>query len=119
MLWHTRLYTPEPASALCEVLPDPWCTKVTPQPEQLKPFFAFVQQNVLEHTNNQQGLTTKDYDFATSARPEQIRDLFGQRRTLAIGAAFGVVTVLGPRSAGQIEVATFRCDGTYLDGRHP
>jgi Type I phosphodiesterase / nucleotide pyrophosphatase len=51
----------QPASALCDVLPDPWCTKVTPQPEQLKPFFAFVQQNVLEHTNNQQGLTTKDY----------------------------------------------------------
>jgi tRNA nucleotidyltransferase/poly(A) polymerase len=38
---------------------------------------------------------------------------------LAIGAAFGVVTVLGPKTAGQIEVATFRCDGAYLDGRHP
>lgn len=65
------------------------------------------------------GLTPKDYDVATSARPEQIRKLFGHRRTLAIGAAFGVVTVLGPKSAGQIEVATFRCDGAYLDGRHP
>lgn len=65
------------------------------------------------------GLTPKDYDVATSARPEQIRKLFGHRRTLAIGAAFGVVTVLGPKSAGQIEAATFRCDGAYLDGRHP
>src|SRR4051812_24065098 len=65
------------------------------------------------------GLTPKDYDVATSARPEQIRDLFGRRRTLAIGAAFGVVTVLGSKEAGQIEVATFRCDGDYLDGRHP
>src|SRR5262245_23154800 len=33
------------------------------------------------------GLTPKDYDVATSARPEQIRDLFGRKRTLAIGAA--------------------------------
>src|SRR5437868_11653238 len=65
------------------------------------------------------GLTPKDYDVATSARPEQIRELFGRKRTLAIGAVFGVITVLGPKSAGQIEVATFRCDGAYLDGRHP
>ena len=65
------------------------------------------------------GLTPKDYDVATSARPEQIRELFGHRRTLAIGAAFGVVTVLGPKQAAPIEVATFRCDGAYLDGRHP
>jgi poly(A) polymerase len=65
------------------------------------------------------GLTPKDYDVATSATPDQIRDLFGRRRTLPIGAAFGVVTVLGPRSAGQLEVATFRKDATYSDGRHP
>ena len=43
------------------------------------------------------GLTPKDYDVATSATPDQIRDLFGHRRTLPIGAAFGVITVLGPR----------------------
>src|SRR3954462_13574945 len=65
------------------------------------------------------GLTPKDYDVATSATPEQIRDLFGHRRTLPIGAAFGVITVLGPRTAGQIEVATFRTDAAYSDGRHP
>lgn len=65
------------------------------------------------------GLEPKDYDVATSALPEQIRELFGHRRTLPIGAAFGVVTVLGPRAAGQIEVATFRADAGYSDGRHP
>src|SRR3954453_13527898 len=65
------------------------------------------------------GITPKDYDVATSATPDQIRDLFGHRRTLPIGAAFGVVTVLGPRAAGQIEVATFRSDAAYSDGRHP
>src|SRR5437868_3188386 len=65
------------------------------------------------------GLTPKDYDVATSATPDQIRDLFGHRRTLPIGAAFGVINVLGPRAAGQIEVATFRTDATYSDGRRP
>ena len=65
------------------------------------------------------GLTPKDYDVATSAKPDQIRELFGHRRTLPIGAAFGVITVLGPREAGQIEVATFRTDAAYSDGRHP
>ena len=57
--------------------------------------------------------------MATDARPEQIRDLFGQKQTLAIGAAFGVITVRGPRKAGMIEVATFRQDAAYSDGRHP
>src|SRR3954463_16298353 len=65
------------------------------------------------------GLTPKDYDVATSAKPDQIRDLFGRRRTLPIGASFGVITVLGPQGAGQIEVATFRTDAQYSDGRHP
>ena len=65
------------------------------------------------------GRTPKDYDVATSALPEQIRTLFGQRRTLALGASFGVITVLGTKQAGQIEVATFRQDATYSDGRHP
>ncbi len=65
------------------------------------------------------GTTPKDYDVATDATPPQIRKLFGKRRTLAIGAAFGVITVLGPKPAGQIEVATFRRDAAYTDGRHP
>jgi tRNA nucleotidyltransferase/poly(A) polymerase len=65
------------------------------------------------------GRVPKDYDVATSAVPPQIRELFGHRRTLAIGVAFGVITILGPSGAGQIEVATFRQDATYSDGRHP
>jgi tRNA nucleotidyltransferase/poly(A) polymerase len=65
------------------------------------------------------GRTPKDYDVATDAAPPQIQRLFGHRRTLAIGAAFGVITVKGPRPAGMIEVATFRKDAAYSDGRHP
>jgi poly(A) polymerase len=58
-----------------------------------------------------------DYDVATSARPEQVKGLF--KRTLNVGAAFGVMIVLGSKREGQIEVATFRADGEYLDGRRP
>lgn len=65
------------------------------------------------------GRTPKDYDVATDARPDQIRAIFGPRRTIAVGAAFGVITVIGPRQAGQVEVATFREDASYSDGRHP
>jgi poly(A) polymerase len=67
------------------------------------------------------GLTPTDYDVATSARPDAVQKLF--RRTIAIGASFGVVEVLGPRTDGgpflKIQVATFRSDGAYSDGRHP
>jgi tRNA nucleotidyltransferase/poly(A) polymerase len=66
------------------------------------------------------GLPPKDYDVATDARPEQVRAIF--RRTVAVGMSFGVVNVLGPRAAGgplKVEVATFRSDGAYSDGRHP
>jgi poly(A) polymerase len=65
------------------------------------------------------GIQPQDYDVATDALPEQVRQIFGRRRTLAIGAAFGVVMVLGPKRAGQVEVATFRRDANYSDGRHP
>jgi poly(A) polymerase len=65
------------------------------------------------------GRIPADYDVATSAKPEEVREVFGRRRTLAVGAAFGVITVLGPKDAGQIEVATFRTDAAYTDGRHP
>lgn len=65
------------------------------------------------------GRTPYDYDVATSAHPEQIRAVFHHRKTLAIGAAFGVMTVIGPRGAGQVEVTTFRQDVSYSDGRHP
>ena len=65
------------------------------------------------------GIAPQDYDVATSATPDEIQTLFGTRKTLTIGAAFGVVTVLGPKTAGPIEVATFRSDAHYSDGRHP
>ncbi len=65
------------------------------------------------------GRIPADYDVATAATPEIVRNLFGRKRTLAIGAAFGVITVLGPQQAGQVEVATFRSDAAYTDGRHP
>jgi poly(A) polymerase len=66
------------------------------------------------------GLIPKDYDVATDARPEQVRRLF--RRTIAVGASFGVIEVLGPRDASgplKVQVATFRSDVSYSDGRHP
>ena len=66
------------------------------------------------------GKTPKDYDVASTATPEDVVRIFGKRRTVTVGASFGVVMVLGPeKSAGQIEVATFRSDGDYLDGRRP
>jgi poly(A) polymerase len=65
------------------------------------------------------GRQPADYDVATAAPPDKVREIFGRRRTLAVGAAFGVITVLGPPNAGQVEVATFRTDAAYTDGRHP
>jgi poly(A) polymerase len=62
------------------------------------------------------GLVPKDYDVATSALPEQVRRLF--RRTVPVGAAFGVIEVLGPRPL-RVQVATFRSDVAYSDGRRP
>lgn len=60
----------------------------------------------------------KDYDVATNARPEEVQKLFSKRRTLAIGAAFGVIAVTS-HNCPPVEVATFRSDGAYLDGRRP
>ncbi|QDS98387.1 CCA tRNA nucleotidyltransferase [Adhaeretor mobilis] len=65
------------------------------------------------------GIAPKDYDVATGATPEQVRELFGKRRTLAVGAQFGVIAVLGKKGHDPIEVATFRSDGAYVDGRRP
>ena len=65
------------------------------------------------------GRTPKDYDVATDARPDEVRQLFGHRRTLAVGASFGVIVVRGPRGVADVEVATFRTEGPYLDGRRP
>jgi len=60
-------------------------------------------------------LIPHDYDVATNARPEQVESLFP--RTVAVGAQFGVIVVLEGKE--EIQVATFRGDGAYLDGRHP
>ncbi|SFI66272.1 poly(A) polymerase [Planctomicrobium piriforme] len=66
------------------------------------------------------GIDPNDYDVATNARPEQVRALFGPRRTLAVGESFGVIIVLGPKgSTDKVEVATFRQEGDYHDGRRP
>src|SRR3954471_9953455 len=61
------------------------------------------------------GKEPKDYDVATDAPPGRVRGLFTS--TQAVGAAFGVILVRHRRS--QVEVATFRSDGAYLDGRRP
>lgn len=65
------------------------------------------------------GRTPKDYDIATNATPDQVRELFGRKRTLSIGASFGVIVVLAPKGVEHVEVATFRSDGNYEDGRRP
>lgn len=66
------------------------------------------------------GLAPKDYDVATTAIPDDVIRIFGPKRTVAVGASFGVIMVLAPKkSGGQVEVATFRRDGDYLDGRRP
>src|SRR5262245_43406031 len=62
------------------------------------------------------GLRPDDYDVATDARPDVVQRLF--RRTVAVGASFGVIEVLGPKPL-KAQVATFRTDGPYLDGRRP
>lgn len=64
------------------------------------------------------GLEPADYDVATNARPEQVMAIFG-RRTIPVGVSFGVVRVRDSREGGEVEVATFRSDGAYVDGRHP
>jgi poly(A) polymerase len=66
------------------------------------------------------GREPDDYDVATDARPEQVQQLF--KRTVAVGVSFGVVEVLGPRTPDgpiKVQVATFRSDADYSDGRHP
>ncbi len=65
------------------------------------------------------GKTPKDYDVATDATPKQVKKAFAKRKTVDVGASFGVIMVVGPRGAGEVEVATFRSDGSYSDGRRP
>jgi len=61
------------------------------------------------------GRTPADYDVCTDARPERGQELFPH--SLAVGAKFGVILVV--EEGMQVEVATFRSDIGYSDGRHP
>jgi poly(A) polymerase len=61
------------------------------------------------------GREPADYDVTTDATPEQVMALFPE--SVAVGAQFGVVRI--PRDGLQVEVATFRADVGYSDGRHP
>jgi tRNA nucleotidyltransferase/poly(A) polymerase len=66
------------------------------------------------------GREPADYDVATDATPDRVQQLFPQ--SLAVGAQFGVIIVTEASEAGeptQVEVATFRSDVGYSDGRHP
>ena len=65
------------------------------------------------------GWEPSDYDVATSATPDVVLEMFP--RTFAVGAHFGVVLVADgdEEGYGTTEVATFRSDGAYSDGRHP
>lgn len=61
------------------------------------------------------GQPAHDIDVATSARPEDVEKIFS--RTFAVGAQFGVIVVL--EDGMEFQVATFRADGAYIDGRRP
>lgn len=61
------------------------------------------------------GVAPKDHDIATSATPDEIEALF--EHTVAVGKAFGVMVVI--EGGQEVEVATFRRDGDYADGRRP
>jgi len=61
------------------------------------------------------GREPADYDVATDATPEQVMGLFPEH--VAVGAQFGVILI--PRDELKVEVATFRSDVGYSDGRHP
>jgi poly(A) polymerase len=61
------------------------------------------------------GRTPADYDVTTDATPDQVMALFPE--SVAVGREFGVMLI--PQDALQVEVATFRSDVGYSDGRHP
>jgi len=61
------------------------------------------------------GRVPADYDVTTDATPEQVLTLFPE--SVAVGAQFGVILI--PHDGTKVEVATFRSDVGYSDGRHP
>ena len=60
-------------------------------------------------------ITPKEYDITTSATPQEVSKIFPH--TVPIGVSFGVILVIAGQY--QFEVATFRKDQSYSDGRHP
>ena len=63
------------------------------------------------------GLAPHDWDLCTSARPEQVMALFGEKKCIPTGLQHGTVTV---KQGGRLyETTTFRTEGAYSDGRHP
>ena len=63
------------------------------------------------------GLDPHDWDLCTSARPEQVMELFGEEKCIPTGLQHGTVTV---KQGGRLyETTTFRTEGAYSDGRHP
>jgi len=73
-----------------------------------------VRDMLLEQTTDYRPQTI-DIDIATSAKPEDIEKLF--KKTIPVGKQFGVMIVI--EKGVQFEVATFRSDGAYVNGRHP
>jgi tRNA nucleotidyltransferase (CCA-adding enzyme) len=65
------------------------------------------------------GRAPSDFDVATSARPEAVLALFGNRFAIPTGLQHGTVTVLAGERQRPVEVTTFRGEGQYLDGRRP
>lgn len=61
------------------------------------------------------GVSPKDFDLVSEASPEEIASLFP--KTLDVGKQFGIMVVV--TDAGPVEIARFRTDGAYTDGRHP
>jgi tRNA nucleotidyltransferase (CCA-adding enzyme) len=96
-----RLHPPEPVLEIAERLEgagfEAWCVG------------GAVRDALLGHPH-------LDWDLATSAKPEEVRKLFGHRRTIPVGIDFGTVGVLD-RDGKMHEVTTFRRD-VQTDGRH-
>lgn len=59
----------------------------------------------------------KDYDIGTNATPNEIEEVFSDFKTIAVGKKFGTIVV--SQNAGDVEITTFRKDGSYMDGRRP
>jgi tRNA nucleotidyltransferase/poly(A) polymerase len=67
------------------------------------------------------GISPHDFDIATNATPAEVETLFREWNPVSVGKSFGVIVLpqVLPGESGSIEIATFRKDGKYSDGRHP